>query len=94
MILYEAIKYKYPDADPQKDFELRNDGAGSYIDEWYLDVPKPTEKELKKKKVGGITSQSKVSTTAPARLSSTRSSKRKADEKNSLNINVIFYQTN
>lgn len=48
MILYEAIKYKYPDADPQKDFELRNDGAGSYIDEWYLDVPKPTEEELKK----------------------------------------------
>ncbi|UIN49400.1 MULTISPECIES: XkdW family protein [Bacillus] len=48
MILYEAIKYKYPAADPQKDFELRNDGAGSYIDEWYLDVPKPTEKELKK----------------------------------------------
>ncbi|MBR0638351.1 XkdW family protein [Bacillus safensis] len=48
MILYEAIKYKYPDADPQKDFELRNDGADSYIDEWYLDVPKPTEEELKK----------------------------------------------
>ncbi|UYO34977.1 XkdW family protein [Bacillus zhangzhouensis] len=48
MILYEAIKYKYPDADPQKDFELRNDGAGSYIDEWYLDVPKPTHEELKK----------------------------------------------
>lgn len=48
MILYEAIKYKYPNADPQKDFELRNDGAGSYIDEWYLDVPKPTEEELKK----------------------------------------------
>lgn len=48
MILYEAIKYKYPHADPQKDFELRNDGAGSYIDEWYLDVPKPTEEELKK----------------------------------------------
>ncbi|OYN63820.1 XkdW family protein [Bacillus safensis] len=48
MILYEAIKYKYPNADPQKDFELRNDGAGSYVDEWYLDVPKPTEEELKK----------------------------------------------
>lgn len=48
MILYEAIKYKYPAADPQKDFELRNDGAGSYIDEWCLDVPKPTEEELKK----------------------------------------------
>ncbi|MCM3139294.1 MULTISPECIES: XkdW family protein [Bacillus] len=48
MILYEAIKYKYPDADPQKDFELRNDGDGSYINEWYLDVPKPTIKELTK----------------------------------------------
>ncbi|MBU5209038.1 XkdW family protein [Bacillus safensis] len=48
MILYEAIKYKYPSADPQKDFELRNDGDGSYINEWYLDVPKPTVEELKK----------------------------------------------
>ncbi|MFP7345991.1 XkdW family protein [Bacillus safensis] len=48
MILYEAIKYKYPDADPQKDFELRNDGAGTYIEEWNLDVPKPTKEELKK----------------------------------------------
>ena len=47
-MLYEAIKYKSPDADPQKDFELRNDGDGSYISEWYLDVPKPTEEELKK----------------------------------------------
>ncbi|HCO81280.1 MULTISPECIES: XkdW family protein [Bacillus] len=47
MILYEAIKYKYPDADPQKDFELRNDGDGSYINEWHLDVPKPTAEELK-----------------------------------------------
>ncbi|MEW4192817.1 XkdW family protein [Bacillus altitudinis] len=48
MILYEAIKYKYPAADPQKDFELRNDGDGSYINEWHLDVPKPTAEELKK----------------------------------------------
>ncbi|MCC9088782.1 XkdW family protein [Bacillus pumilus] len=46
MILYEAIKYKYPDAEPQRDFELRNDGAGAYIDEWHLDVPKPTTEEL------------------------------------------------
>lgn len=48
MILYEAIKYKYPEADPQKDFELRNDGDGSYINEWHLNVPKPTAEELKK----------------------------------------------
>ncbi|MFB7035816.1 XkdW family protein [Bacillus altitudinis] len=48
MILYEAIKYKYPDVDPQKDFELRNDGDGSYINEWHLDVSKPTVEELKK----------------------------------------------
>ncbi|MDM5299228.1 XkdW family protein [Bacillus pumilus] len=46
MILYEAIKYKYPLADPQRDFELRNDGAGSYIEKWHLDVPKPTKEEL------------------------------------------------
>lgn len=48
MILYEAIKFKYPSAEPQRDFELRNDGAGSYIEEWYLDAPKPTIEELEK----------------------------------------------
>ncbi|MGE6629819.1 XkdW family protein [Bacillus sp. NPDC077027] len=48
MILYEAIKYKYPDAVPRQDFELRNDGAGSYIEEWKLQAPLPTEEELQR----------------------------------------------
>ncbi|MCI4135748.1 XkdW family protein [Bacillus vallismortis] len=46
MILYDAIMYKYPDAVPRKDFELRNDGEGSYIAEWNLRAPIPTQKEL------------------------------------------------
>ncbi|MFS0657061.1 XkdW family protein [Bacillus sp. 179-C3.3 HS] len=47
MILYEAIKYQYPNAESQRDFELRNDGSGSYIDKWHFDAPKPTAEELK-----------------------------------------------
>lgn len=44
MILYDAIMYKYPDAVPRKDFELRNDGNGSYIEKWNLRAPIPTQK--------------------------------------------------
>ncbi|WP_440645030.1 XkdW family protein [Bacillus subtilis] len=46
MILYDAIMYKYPKAVPKKDFVLRNDGSGSYIEEWNLRTPIPTEEEL------------------------------------------------
>lgn len=46
MILYDAIMYKYPDAIPKKDFVLRNDGNGSYIEEWNLRTPIPSEEEL------------------------------------------------
>ncbi|MCV0026948.1 XkdW family protein [Bacillus sp. XT-2] len=46
MILYDAIMYKYPTAVPRKDFELRNDGNGSYIEKWNLRAPLPTQQEL------------------------------------------------
>lgn len=46
MILYDAIMYKYPEAIPKKDFVLRNDGNGSYIEEWNLRAPIPTKEEL------------------------------------------------
>ncbi|KIN37626.1 XkdW family protein [Bacillus subtilis] len=46
MILYDAIMYKYPTAVPRKDFELRNDGNGSYIEKWNLRAPLPTQEEL------------------------------------------------
>ncbi|MCY7895085.1 XkdW family protein [Bacillus vallismortis] len=46
MILYDAIIYKYPNAVPRKDFELRNDGNGSYIEKWNLRAPLPTQEEL------------------------------------------------
>lgn len=46
MILYDAIMYKYPNAVPRKDFELRNDGNGSYIEKWNIRAPLPTQEEL------------------------------------------------
>lgn len=46
MILYDAIMYKYPNAVSRKDFELRNDGNGSYIEKWNLRAPLPTQAEL------------------------------------------------
>ncbi|KJH55724.1 MULTISPECIES: XkdW family protein [Bacillus subtilis group] len=46
MILYDAIMYKYPEAIPKKDFVLRNDGNGSYIEEWNLRAPIPTKEDL------------------------------------------------
>ncbi|KAA6482263.1 hypothetical protein DX928_03930 [Bacillus swezeyi] len=46
MILYDAIMWAYPDAIPNKDFVLRNDGDGTYIERWNLRAPIPTEEEL------------------------------------------------
>ncbi|MCY8341122.1 XkdW family protein [Bacillus haynesii] len=46
MILYDAIMWAYPDATPNKDFVLRNDGNGPYIEEWNLRAPIPKKEEL------------------------------------------------
>lgn len=43
-MIAEAIMYKYPNADPTKDFIVQNDGHGSYIAEWNLRAPIPTQK--------------------------------------------------
>ncbi|OIR62892.1 phage portal protein [Bacillus sp. FMQ74] len=45
-MIAETIMYKYPSADPTKDFIVQNDGNGSYIAEWNLRAPIPTQKEL------------------------------------------------
>ncbi|WP_025691971.1 XkdW family protein [Paenibacillus zanthoxyli] len=44
----QAIMYLYPEANPLRDFEVRDicDGNGPYIAVWNLDVPQPTEEEL------------------------------------------------
>lgn len=46
MILYDAIMWAYPNAIPNKDFVLRNDGDGPYIEQWNLRAPIPTKEEL------------------------------------------------
>lgn len=43
-MIAEAIMYKYPNTDPTKDFIVQNDGEGSYIAEWNLRAPIPTQK--------------------------------------------------
>ncbi|MBN7744737.1 XkdW family protein [Bacillus velezensis] len=49
MNIGEAILFKYPTADPTKDFIVQNNGDGtpSYIAEWNIRAPIPTEAELK-----------------------------------------------
>ncbi|PAE61488.1 XkdW family protein [Bacillus subtilis] len=49
MNIGEAILFKYPTADPTKDFIVQNNGDGtpSYIAEWNIRAPIPTEADLK-----------------------------------------------
>jgi hypothetical protein len=46
MILAHAIRHLFPNADPQRDYELRDDGAGAFIARWNLPNPQPTPAEL------------------------------------------------
>ncbi|MED4802655.1 XkdW family protein [Bacillus atrophaeus] len=48
MNLGEAILYKYPNADPTTDFIIQNNGDGtpSYIAQWNMRAPIPTEADL------------------------------------------------
>ncbi|MCY8857037.1 XkdW family protein [Bacillus atrophaeus] len=46
MMLYDAIMYKYPDAEVMRDFKLRNEGGDSYIAEWNIRAPIPTKEDL------------------------------------------------
>ena len=52
MELYHAIKELYPNAEPDVDFVLQDDGNGAYIREWRVKaedgspVPEPSREEL------------------------------------------------
>ncbi|MCM3367856.1 XkdW family protein [Bacillus safensis] len=41
-----AIKYLYPNAELGKDFSVRDDGEGQFIDTWTLENPIPSDEEL------------------------------------------------
>lgn len=41
-----AIKYLYPNAELGKDYSVRDDGEGQFIDTWLLEEPEPSVEEL------------------------------------------------
>ncbi|KLV24743.1 XkdW family protein [Bacillus altitudinis] len=41
-----AIKYLYPNAELGKDFSVRDDGEGQFIDTWALEESIPSDEEL------------------------------------------------
>lgn len=45
-MLYEAIKHIYPNAVLGKDFSLRDDGEGPFIEVWNIEAPKPSADDL------------------------------------------------
>lgn len=46
MILSNALRYLFPDANPLRDWIVQNDGDGPYIAVWNLPDAQPTEAEL------------------------------------------------
>ncbi|KXZ12674.1 XkdW family protein [Bacillus nakamurai] len=48
MNIGKAVLYKYPKADPTKDFIVQNegDGSASYIAQWNIRAPIPTKEQL------------------------------------------------
>ncbi len=46
MILSNALKYLFPNANPQRDYEIRDSGSGAFIAVWNLQAAQPTEAEL------------------------------------------------
>lgn len=41
-----AIKYLYPYAELGRDYSVRDDGEGQFIDKWSLDDPMPLGKSI------------------------------------------------
>lgn len=41
-----AIKFLYPNAELGKDYSVRDDGEGQFIDTWFLEEPEPSAEEL------------------------------------------------
>ncbi len=46
MILPNALKYLFPNADPSRDYLLQDDGLGPYIAAWHLADPQPDAAQL------------------------------------------------
>ena len=46
MNLPGALKYLFPNANPLRDYEVRDDGAGAFIAAWHLVQAQPTPAEL------------------------------------------------
>jgi XkdW protein len=46
MDYFKAIKHLYPEAEVRKDFTLRDDGEGVFIDQWNLAEPQPILEKL------------------------------------------------
>jgi len=46
MVTADAIKYLFPDTDFMKDVILQDDGKGTYIKEWNLPYPQPSQSEI------------------------------------------------
>ena len=44
--LGDALEVLAPDARPQTDYEVRDDGAGPYLAAWSLPAPQPTPEEI------------------------------------------------
>ncbi len=46
MSITNALKYLFPNANPQRDYEIRDDGSGQFIAAWHLAQAQPTPAEL------------------------------------------------
>lgn len=46
MDLSRVLFYLYPNANPNEDYAIQDDGEGIYIVQWNLDSPLPTQQEL------------------------------------------------
>lgn len=46
MNLAGALRYLFPNADPIRDYEIRDEGQGAFIAEWRLAAAQPTAAEL------------------------------------------------
>ncbi len=42
----DALRYLFPDANPQNDWAVANHGNGPIIEYWGLNSPQPTEDEI------------------------------------------------
>ena len=47
MNIVTVLQFRYPDSDPTRDWEVRDDGQGQFISVWNLPDPQPTEAELR-----------------------------------------------